>query len=539
MSNHISRAWLGIACLCMALTASVASFAAEPKVKTTGSEYNATSPLGTNLTGIVDWSSEWAFSDPFKQARSWVSSSGDAWDDGGTLDLDEHGWIKSLRPGQIAHTLMFWSDSPHYPAGQYEIHYDGEGKLRSVSQRVVAAVPGKITIWADPAKGGISLDLLATNPENYIRNIRIVMPDSTCPAGSDASCKAPASATDKNAAPFFGQFLDSIRPYRALRFMDWMATNNSTIQTYDQRPKVDDATYTVKGVPVEIMVDLANAMKADPWFTMPHLADDAYVEKFAEYVRDHLAPDRRVYIEYSNEVWNSIFQQSRYASEQGTKLGLSSDPFEAQLRFYSRRSVEIFRIWEKVFGGTSRLVRVMASQAANYWVSETILGFEDAAKVTDALAIAPYVGGYAGDPAEESRIEAMTPAALIGELHERGLPEVRGWLEQQKKVADNFGVDLIAYEGGQHLVGVGSVVNNDRITELFRAVNRDPAMKDLYLAYLEQWKASGGGLFMHFVNTSTPSKWGNWGAFDYLNEPLASAPKADALQTFIRTHPTD
>ncbi|MDQ8699135.1 hypothetical protein [Hyphomicrobium sp. LHD-15] len=513
--------------------------AAEPKIKSVGSEQNATSPIGTNLTGVVDWSAEWTFTDPFKQSRPWVSSSGNTWDDGRKLNLDEHGWVKSLLPGQIARTVMYWHDGEkHYPAGKYEVLYDGEGKLTSFPQRITAVEPGKLTLWANPKAGGISLTLEATNPDNYIRNIRIIAPDSTCDGAPDKPCPPKAGDADPKKSLFLPEFLDSIKSYRALRFMDWMDTNNSKITTFDQRPKVTDAHYTMKGVPVEIMVELANTLKADPWFTIPHLADDNYVEKFAEYVRDHLDPDRLVYIEYSNEVWNSIFDQSRYAGEQGAKLGLSSNAFEAQLRFYSRRSVEIFQIWEKVFSGTSRLVRVMASQAANYWVSETVLGFNDAYRSTDALAIAPYLGGYAGDQAEEARVQGMTPEALIAELHGRGLSEVQDWLTRQKEVADRFGVSLIAYEGGQHLVGVGNVVNNERINALFAAANRHPAMKDLYLAYLTQWQKAGGGMFMQFVNTSGYSKWGNWGAREYLNQPLADAPKADALETFIKANPT-
>lgn len=536
-----AQALLSAICLCLALAVPLQIVAAaDPKIKSVGSQYNATSPLGTNLTGVVDWSAEWTFSNPFKQSRQWISASRDVWDDGRKLDLDEHGWVKSLLPGQIARTVMFWSDGEkHYQGGKYEVLYDGEGKMTSFPQRMTGFEPGKLTIWVAPEKGGISLTLEATNPDNYIRNIRIVTPESACNAAADTPCQPPAANAGQNKTPFTPEFLDSIKSYRALRFMDWMDTNNSKISTFDQRPKATDAHYTVKGVPVEIMVELANAQKSDPWFTMPHLADDDYIEKFAEYVRDHLDPDRLVYIEYSNEVWNSIFDQSRYAAEQGAKQKLSSNEFEAQLRYQSRRSVEIFRIWEKVLSGTSRLVRVMGSQAANSWVSEVLLGFEDAHRVTDAVAIAPYFGGYAGDSSEESRIAAMTPEALIAELHSRGLPEVQEWLSRQKQVADRFAVKLIAYEGGQHLVGVGNVVNNERITALFAAANRHPDMKDLYLEYLKQWQKAGGGMLMQFVNTSGYSKWGNWGAREYLGQPLNDAPKAEALQTFIETHPTE
>ena len=62
-------------------------------------------------------------------------------------------------------------------------------------------------------------------------------------------------------------------------------------------------------------------------------------------------------------------------------------------------------------------------------------------------------------------------------------------------------------------------------------------MKDVYLDYLEGWKRNGGRLFMHFVNCSGPSKWGRWGALEYLTQPRADAPKFDAVQRFMETTP--
>ena len=533
-------AGLIVSTACIFMTVIAPGTAAEGKIKSVGSEYNARSPIGTNLTIVSDYSNEWIFTDPFKQSRGWISSTTNTWYDGRPLDLDDHGWVKSLLPGQLARTVMYWSDGKkHYPAGQYEILYDGDGKLSTFPQRVISQAPGKITLSVQPEKGGIALTIEATNPDNYIRNIRIVPPYETCADRAANACRSDANNSGHTKTSFNPAFLESVKSYRALRFMDWMDTNNSKITSFAQRPKVADAHYTVKGVPVEIMVELSNTLKTDPWFTMPHLADDDYITKFAEYVRDHLAPDRLVYIEYSNEVWNSLFEQSRYALEQGRKLRLSPHDYEAQLRFYSRRSVEVFRIWEQVFSGTSRLVRVIASHAANDWVSHAVLDYQEAYRSTDALAIAPYFGSYPGMPPGASQFATMSAEDLIADLQKRGLGEVREWLGKQKAIADKFGVNMIAYEGWQHLVGVGPAVNDERLAALFAAVNRHPAMKALYLAYLDDWKKSGGGLFVHYVNTSTPMKWGFWGASEYMNQPLTEAPKADALLTFMKNNPTD
>src|SRR5262249_35823308 len=158
------------------------------------------------------------------------------------------------------------------------------------------------------------------------------------------------------------------------------------------RPRPAHATFSGRGVPVELLVDLANRLKADPWFCMPHLADDDFVRQFAAMVKARLDPSLKVYLEYSNESWNSMFGQSGHVARTGRSLGFSSNPFEAGLRYHARRAVQIFRLWRDAFGGTDRLVRTLACQAANPWASRTLLAFEEAGTQADALAVASYVG---------------------------------------------------------------------------------------------------------------------------------------------------
>ena len=100
-----------------------------------------------------------------------------------------------------------------------------------------------------------------------------------------------------------------------------MHTNGSEIRTWDDRPKPDDATFSKKGVALEVMIDLCNRQQADAWFCMPHLADDDYVRNFARTVKEQLDPSRKVYVEYSNEVWNSQFPQTRLQLGEGQATG--------------------------------------------------------------------------------------------------------------------------------------------------------------------------------------------------------------------------
>ena len=48
---------------------------------------------------------------------------------------------------------------------------------------------------------------------------------------------------------------------------------------------------------------------------MHHLASDDYVRQEAGYWLQHLRPDASVYVEHSNEVWNPLFPQGRYATQ--------------------------------------------------------------------------------------------------------------------------------------------------------------------------------------------------------------------------------
>jgi hypothetical protein len=285
------------------------------------------------------------------------------------------------------------------------------------------------------------------------------------------------------------------------------------------------------------MVDLSNRLQADPWFCMPHLADDAYVRGFARQVKRLIDPARKVYVEYSNEVWNGQFEQSRWAGEEGRKLGFAEKPWEAAWRYTAHRSVQIFKIWEEEFGGRSRLVRALPSQAANPYVSEQILGFREAYKSADALAIAPYLSCNVAPNGRPSvaEVELWTPDRALEYLESTALPESADWIKRQKAAADRFGLKLIAYEGGQHMVGVGGGENSERVTAVLQAANRHPRMAELYRRHLEDWTRAGGGLFCHFSSVGAWSKWGSWGLLEYYDEDAHRSPKFRATIDWARS----
>jgi hypothetical protein len=481
------------------------------------------SRIGINLSAPADWNTEIPFADVFRLSRPWISQKkGGAWGTGPALELDKDGWVKRLAPDTWAETLLLTIDGGRFPQGQYVVLYDGAGQVEFTGlKRVVSRAPGRIVIEPS-SSGGFTLQVRATEPANYVRNIRVLLP------GTEATAKD---------NPWNPAFLARWSSVNTLRFMDWMLTNSASAVHWAERPTPSLATFAERGVPVELMVDLANRLGANPWFCIPHTAADDYVRSFAELVKKTLRPDLTPYIELSNEIWNFGFPQTQYAADRGTELGLADKPWEAAWRWSSRRSVEVFKTWESVYGGPGRFVRVMASQAANAYIADVKLSFEEAWRHVDALAIAPYFtfnvapDGTPG-PAE---VAGWSPSTLLARLGSAALPEAEEWMRANADVARQYKVRLVAYEGGQHLVGVGGTESNDALTALFAAANRDPVMGALYARYLDTWKAAAGGdLFCLFTSVEAWTRWGSWGLIEHAQD---DTPKLRAVLAWNAANP--
>ncbi len=463
------------------------------------------SRLGINLNGPTDWNSEIPFVDVFKLSRAWISQRGGAaWGTGPALARDKNGWVTRLEKGCFAETPLLTLPPNTYPAGAYVCLYDGDGTVAlSGIAREVSRTRGRIVFEPKPAGGGFFLQIRDTNPANYVRNIRVLLP------GHEKTYQK---------QPFNPVFLRRWKDMGAYRFMDWMNTNNSPVRAWADRPRPEYANYTEKGVPLEVMIDLSNRMAIDPWFCLPHAATDDYVSRFAAQVKSSLSPARRVYIEYSNEIWNSLFAQTKYAGDEGLKRGYGDKHWEAAWRFSAQRSVEIFRLWEKSFGGRGRLVRVIATQSANPYIGEQKLTFRDAFKSCDALAIAPYISMNVGPqtmPSSET-VAGWTVGQALDHLEHKSLPEAITWMRDHRTLSKKYGVRLLCYEAGQHAVGIAGGENNDRLTALLHAANRHERMGRLYSRYLDAWREVGGGdLCCLFASVGTWSKWGSWGLLEH------------------------
>lgn len=508
-------------------------------------------PIGTNLNGIASYSPQRPFVDLIKSARPWISGADGVWDDQRAIATDANGWVASLKPGQIARTLITDIRGGHYPAGRYVLTFDGEGDLAvEWDAAVVSKSPGRWVLELTPSSNGIHLMIRGTQPSNPLRNLRLVRVGGIC-AGKPATyvdgasrCAAGAfrSYEANRQIVFTPGFLAHLSGYSTLRFMDWGATNDSTLSRWADRAKVSDFTWaTGRGVPYEIMIQLSRQTGADAWVTIPHRADDAYVRESAKLFKATLPAARSVYVEHSNEVWNNQFEQASFAASEAVRLGLSTQAnYEGQLKYHALRTREIGALWHAAFGTQkARVVRVLGAQAANAWTISMPVDFlktRFGSAGIDAAAIAPYFGhGVTSDSADGVVRGGLDPlfAAARGEF----LPESKAWTVDARKVTSASNLRLIAYEGGQHSVGIFGAENNQALTDLLHAYNRDPRMYGVYRDYLQDWKDAGGELFVHFSDVGEYTKWGSWGAKEYILQPAQTAPKYRAIRDFASQTP--
>jgi len=516
-------------------------------------ESKSNAVLGINTADVREDTSSVQFlnlfksSIPFNETIPWGSSK--------DVEYDQNGWPTDLKGGQAGTKFLNRLPEGTVEDGFFTVLYDGEGEIfYGNDASLVVHRPNKDIIQIKAGKDHIlnaSLFIKKTNSDNHIRNIKILPEGGICEGVPHIRVKnAEACGTIKYLSfednhtklHFNPEYLNFMKDFQVVRFMNMSGMTRNPVESWNNRNTMDKASwggkYGSRGAPIEVMVELANTMKADPWFSLPYKANDDYVRKFAEYVKTNLDPSLKAYIEYSNEVWNPIFIHHDYAIEQGLKAGLDKSKSPAGYKWYSRRSVEVFKIWEEVFGGHEQLIRVMGSWASNQNMSSQVLAFEDAYKHTDAIAIGPYVSAH---PKVLRKLDTVAQVfkAMKDKKSKWGMDSIISYIQKQEKVATSFGVDLIAYEGGQHLVDWNTRKVNESPNPLLYAANRDPRMGIIYDELMREWDKAGGKLFVAFSAPRIYSWYGSWGIKEHIRQPRSEAPKYDSLLRYLnhKLHP--
>jgi hypothetical protein len=572
------------------------SATAEGGPKPSGGAGNARSAVGYNLDFPGDWSGLPPFIDLMKNARVWTGACAEAdkdCDGVSQLDLDEHGWLRSLRYkdhpersyARVETVVLTLKDQSGLD-GELWVEYEGEGQIDIQGGSVSRRDPAHKRLAFRAQRGSVFLRIVSTDPArkgDYLRNIRVFRADQ-------------AEALQKGQL-FNPDMLAFLAPFGSLRFMDWMESNQKGLCSggpkhgedcyadqgkgcpdgrcvmagvWSERPRMDQPSLLsrsqfldpkrpglgvrVGGYPVEMLVELANQVGADPHFNLPAVYTDEYVQKFASYVKEHLAKNLRATVEYSNETWNWGFPQAQYANVQGRKLW--PDEGSAWVQYAGSRMQRLCRLWKEVFKGQEGRVRCLLSPQTGWpemaqnmldcpaWASDhPELG--KCHQGADAVAITGYFAGCLQEKQNEPKLRAWLAKGkayaldrLFEQLETGGLLEcaeegLKTSLVDAIRLYQRFAflarardLDLYVYESGTHFDYGGQ---DAAIQQLLVDATRDERMGQLYRRNLEAYKEAGGTIINAWGWIGPNDAWANADSVKDLSHP-----KYRALADFAR-----
>jgi len=374
--------------------------------------------LGINISRIIDYATQWMFVDMMKQARPWITQeavpwyAGKPWDTklSNSMPIDSDGYplaipflVSDITTPQQVVTIV---GNESYPAGEYQFMADGDGDVSfdgkgvSFSKNDKANITNRdisYSVKLENGHGYIIITINRSNPNNHLRNFNFVKQDFL---------------TTYKSKPFHPDFLSHLEGFKVLRYMDYLLTNNNPTTTELNIPSTYYTQAVSRGGSIDYISELSNQSKTDPWINIPHNASDSYIKDIALRLHKRLDKNRLIYIEFSNELWNSSFKQSDWLYKKACSLPETFVPYEGKgkdwgviecddlasaIRYQGLRNVQIYRIFESIFGTDfkTRIIKVISGQAANADIAKKLLAiFEDVSLnptgyKPDALAIAP------------------------------------------------------------------------------------------------------------------------------------------------------
>lgn len=371
-------------------------------------------------------------------------------------------------------------------------------------------------------------------------------------------------SSDNIAQTFSTDFLEFMKDFKTIRFMNWCSVNypdyvTPTAPVWSKRRKKHSFTQsrpsfeTYGETAWELIAELCNTTRSACWICIHHLADATWIANVAKLMHKELDADIPLIVEHSNEVWNGAFAQNVYSRAAGVGNMADTDSTRRGFVWHAKRTALIGDIFRAHCKGRP-LDITLGLQAATY-------GFFDFAKSTDptgelapallkcdSYSIAPYFGGYVAGPngTTTTQLRDLVLAGGVNEVFSQintqyalGT-EANPWT-QMTQWATRATADakvLRGYEGGQHVVAQGSDQSNSALTVILTSANRDSRMYNLHLEYLDGWKSRTSDAEMCLFNACQAfDQYGSWGLEEYQNQKViagsSAVPKYQAVLDWI------
>lgn len=516
--------------------------------------------IGINIGGTADWMPERLYADVIRVSREFMAAntngSGPA-----RVPVDDDGWpMKDF-------SFFVWADIDQMN-GTYALSFHGQAT-------VVGTDVGRVVLSYDPAtnKSSGTLNYPNRSRSHFVLNFTRTKRTRSRPAGSGVTkirLMRPTTPGSGKAEPPSELFNPAIKAelskFKVVRFADFLATQWNAQTNWRDRSLPSWASYMRNpggrfgwqgiGGPWEHVIRLSNELRVDPWINIPVNATDEYVRNVAlmfaygsdgrdpyprlqsEPVHPPLASNLNLYVEYSNELWNSAFGQfhdnckaasDELVADRNSQLNFDKswngvpwivgDPhqnpnfdYEKCWRRIAKRGAEISNIFRSVFGDAamgSRIRPVLMTQQNNgqgtfLSAMKMIFGYFGNGEGDFVSSSHPpsyyFYGaggsGYYNPPESVASLEALFSSS--GMTPESWAPILR----TDAALAVAMGLKRVCYEGGPSL----DRTRGPRDLISAQAVN-DPRMTSTIVSMHDAWSSFGGDLFVYF-QAAGDFQWG-------------------------------
>jgi hypothetical protein len=322
--------------------------------------------------------------------------------------------------------------------------------------------------------------------------------------------------------------------------MDWGSTNNwgqdqpwewnsPVLYNWSERQQMDHYTWANnKGIPYEMMIAFMNEFDVDGWVCVPHRSSNNYIQNMAQMFHTQLEPQRKLTVEYSNEIWNWMFGQAQWCYAYGSAS--SGLPWPECTVQYIQNCLDI---WTSEYAtDLSKITRAVGIQTGWLDVAQRV-AFNMVPNSFDAIAPTYYFGlGESADSALDALGASATTADIAywarytREIHEKI------WMQDVKTtIADSLNKNMVFYEGGQHLTPT-PFGEEPTYAQALLDIQRDTAIYNLYNEWYDFVRTlQTGDTPLRLMNFSfvggRSARYGSWGILETMDQDtsLIPAPK--------------
>lgn len=486
---------------------------------------DAKTPVGVNIEWPWESNRSMYFTNLWKTARYTSGSvAADGWPTG-----DFNARVISVEDTSNA------GSGAHFPSdtGTYTFKADGSGTVQVAGATITSQslVNGVLTATITRTNNTQNMDVGVRGATGPVRNIRLWRPGYTDGAGV-----------------FTNEFIGLVRQAGGVvRAMDFLETNvdasllgaraavvgSNGVLDWSERPKVTDATYTnVFGAPVELVFTLAQVAGVDPYITVSNYTGPDYWQGLAAYAKANLPVGRKIYLEFSNETWQSgnpgFYQGTQVVQAAAAYTGTPSlqDPrygpanqWYAGQRYTLARTYQMSDVFRAAFGDAamgSTVRAVFATQSSQPALAADTLSWawhvypKPPSWYLWGLMSAPYYGTPASTAGTTQQILDGLWAGATDFVQWKYVDQWEKYKNKQAcfySVAQAYGLAWGCYEVGMDL-GYDDVNRKNRI-----AVSYDPQMRGATLAHTALDLAQGCQLYTYFRLCDAYGRF-TWGATD-------------------------